>query len=116
ELIREDRRDAERDRGRDLFFFELLERLDQGQVAVERALAEPHAAVRPAPVVQHVREVAVQGENKIHHGYAGWFSDGRSRLVHSDRPWTVCGVCASPGGREPPRRGGTRARRLRRAG
>ena len=44
------------------------QRLEQRQVGVERRLAEPVAAVRPAPVIEHVRQVAVQREDEVHRG------------------------------------------------
>ena len=68
ELVREHRREADRHRrarvvggGR-----ELLQLLEQGEVAIERRFAQPVAAVRPPPVIQHVRQMAVQREDEIH--------------------------------------------------
>ena len=42
------------------------ERLEQRQIGVERRFADPVAAVRPAAVVQHVGQVAVQREDEVH--------------------------------------------------
>src|SRR6266516_153331 len=99
ELIREHRRDAECDRRRDVLALERLQRFDQGEIAVQRSLAQPYAAVRPAAVVQDVRKVTVQRENEIHRGRGGggWgrLSDGRSSLVHFCS-WTVSAACARP--------------------
>src|SRR2546425_3478057 len=39
----------------------------QGEVAVERRFAQPVAAVRPPPVIQHVRQMAVQRERSEEH-------------------------------------------------
>ena len=49
---------------------ERVERLEQRQVGVERRLAEPVAAVRPAAVVQDLGQVAVQREDEIHQAAA----------------------------------------------
>jgi len=73
ELIGEYGRDAERHRGRDALFLERLQRFDQRQVAVERGLAQPHAAVWPAAVMQDVRQMTVECQDEIH----GRPSDGR---------------------------------------
>src|SRR2546428_2369411 len=123
QLIRKHRRDAERDWCSDVLALERLQRFDQGEIAVQRSLAQPHAAVRPAAVVQYVREVTVQRENEIHRRRGGrgrgGLSDGRSRLVHSCWSWTVSAAFALPsrGGPFPPRGwrrlGGTPDRALR---
>src|SRR3989442_15749434 len=77
ELIGEDGRDAEGDGGRDALLLERVQRFDQRQVAIERGLTQPHAAVWPAAVMQNVRQVTVEGQDEIHGGP----SDGRWRLV-----------------------------------
>ena len=66
ELIRENRRDAERDRRGDFLFRERLKRIDQRQVRVYRRLRDPVAAVWPATVIQDVWKMAVQREYEIH--------------------------------------------------
>ena len=54
----------ERDRRRHLLLLEVVEDRDQRQVAVERRLADPVGAVRPAAMMQHPGQVAVQREDK----------------------------------------------------
>ncbi len=43
---------------------ELFEHLDQRQVTVDRRFAEPIGAMRPATVVEHPRQVAVQRQDE----------------------------------------------------
>ncbi len=66
ELRREDRRDAERQRGRDLLMLQLLQHGNQRQVAVERGFADPVRAVGPAPMMKHPGQVTVQREHEAH--------------------------------------------------
>src|SRR5256885_11717573 len=68
ELVREYRGDAERYRRRNALFLERLQRLDQRQIAVERGFAEPHAPVRPAAVMEDVRQMTVERQDEIHGG------------------------------------------------
>jgi len=73
ELIGEHGRDAEGHGRGNALVLERLQRFDQRQVAVEGGLAQPHAAVRPAAVMQHVRQMTVECQDEIH----GRPSDGR---------------------------------------
>src|SRR6266576_2703420 len=52
-------------RGR-AFGSQFLEPLQQREIRVERGLAQPVAAVRPAAVVQDVRQVTVEPEDELH--------------------------------------------------
>ncbi len=70
QLVGEHRRDADGDRGGDSVGLEPAELFDQGDVGVERGLAEPVAAVGPAAVVQDVGQMTVQRENEVHRGVA----------------------------------------------
>ena len=68
ELVGQDRREADGDGSRGRLVAQLPERLQQGQVGVERRLADPVTAVRPPPMVQHVGQVAVQRQHEVHRG------------------------------------------------
>ena len=66
QLIRQDRRDADGERRGHSLGLQGAQLLDQRQVGVERGLAEPVAAVRPAPVVEDLGQVTVQREDEVH--------------------------------------------------
>ena len=69
QLVGEDRCDPERNRRRCALSLEIVQALDERQVGGEGGLAEPVPSVRPASVVQHPGQVAVQGEHEVHgHG------------------------------------------------
>src|SRR5881409_3036216 len=82
ELLREDRGEVDRPLGRDTVGDEAMGRFEQRQVALERRLAEPIAAVRPPPVIEHHREVSVQNqrERRAHRWLIGAYERaGRKR-------------------------------------
>ena len=82
ELLRQDRREVDRPLGRDAVGDEAVGRLEQREVALERGLAEPVAAVRPPAVIQHHREVGVQDqrEGRAHRWFIGAYERaGRKR-------------------------------------
>ena len=66
ELVGEDGREPDRHRRGRVLGAEAPERLEQGEIGVQRRFAEPVAAVRPAAVVQHVGQVTVQREHEVH--------------------------------------------------
>ena len=66
QLVRQHRRESDRHGGRRLLGGQLLEPLQQGEIRVERGLAQPVAAVGPAAVIEDVREVTVERENELH--------------------------------------------------
>ncbi len=66
QLVGEDRRKADGDRRRDGIGCQAAKHLEQRQVGIERGFTEPVAAVRPTAVVQHIGQVAVQGEDEVH--------------------------------------------------
>jgi hypothetical protein len=66
ELSCEHRGDADGYGCGDALGFEPAQHFDQREVGVERGLTEPVAAMRPAAMVQHVGQVAVQGEYEVH--------------------------------------------------
>jgi hypothetical protein len=68
ELVGEHRREADGDGRRDVLVVERAQRLEQRQVGVERGFAEPVAAVRPAPMVEDPREVAMEHQHEVHLG------------------------------------------------
>ena len=65
QLVGQHRRNADRHRRLDAVALERLERLDERQVGVQRRLGEPVGAVRPAAVIEHPRQVAVQGQHEV---------------------------------------------------
>jgi hypothetical protein len=65
QLVREHRRDADRDGRRHPVALQLPQLLQEWQVGLDRGFGEPVAAVGPAPVVEHPRQVAVQGEHEV---------------------------------------------------
>jgi hypothetical protein len=66
ELTGEDGRDAEGDGRRDAVVLQPPQLFEEGQVRIERGLAQPVAAVWPPAVMQHPRQMAVQHEDEIH--------------------------------------------------
>ncbi len=84
ELVGQDRRDGDGERRPHAARGQLGHLLDQREVGVERRLAQPVAAVRPAAVAQDVREVAVQREDEIHGRRYPATSE-----VDSERPGTI---------------------------
>ena len=65
QLIGENRGEADGDRRGHVVRRQAAERFQQRQVGVERRLADPVAAMGPAPMVQHVGQVAVQREDEV---------------------------------------------------
>src|ERR1700747_1452570 len=61
-----------------------MQAFEEGQVRIDRRLAQPIAAVGPAAVVQDVRQMTVEREDELH---PRWFppSSGRS-VVPGERP------------------------------
>src|SRR4029078_8072866 len=53
------------DRRRDVRAVERAQLLDQWQIRVDRGFADPVAPMRPAPVVQHVREMTVEHDDEV---------------------------------------------------
>jgi hypothetical protein len=71
ELAGEHGREADRDRRGHPLVAQAPQGLQQRQIAVEHCLTDPVAAVRPAPVVEDVRKMAVKREDEIRrHGGA----------------------------------------------
>ena len=79
QLIGEDRRDADSNRRCDFLFGERLKRVDQRQVRIDRSFCDPIAAVWPATVIEHVRQVTVKRENEIHIAQLSGFARARAR-------------------------------------
>jgi len=55
QLVREHRREADRQRGRGPLGGQFLEPLQEGEIRIHRGLAQPVAAVGPAAVIEDVR-------------------------------------------------------------
>ena len=66
ELRGDDRGDAERHGGVDAFVTEAIQDVDQREIRFGRGLHEPVAAVRPASVLEHVRQMGVQDQDEVH--------------------------------------------------
>src|SRR6266705_2788105 len=67
QLVREHRRESDRHGRRRAFGGELREPLQQRERGVERGFTQPVAAVRPAAMIEDVREVTVEREYEVHH-------------------------------------------------
>src|SRR5213078_5214584 len=65
-LVRQHRRESDRQRGRRPFGGQLLEPLQEREVGVQRGLAQPVAAVGPAAVIEDVRQMTVEREDELH--------------------------------------------------
>src|SRR2546430_14929757 len=61
------RRESDRHGRRRAFGGELGEPLQQREIRVERGLTQPVAAVRPAAMIEDVREGTVEREYEVHH-------------------------------------------------
>jgi hypothetical protein len=72
ELVGEDRRESNGDGRRNIVRRQASKNLQQRQVGVERCLTQPVASMGPASMVQHVRKVAVQGEDEVHRAVRHW--------------------------------------------
>src|SRR2546429_6565954 len=66
QLIRQHRSEADRQRRRRSLGGQLLQPLQQREIRVQRRLAQPVAAVRPATVIQDVRKMTVEREDELH--------------------------------------------------
>jgi hypothetical protein len=66
QLIREHGREPDGHGRGDAFRIERPERLDEREIRIDRRLGDPVAAVRPASVIQDVREVAMEREDEVH--------------------------------------------------
>ena len=66
QLRGQNRSDPEIDRARDRLSFESVQHLEDRKVGIDRRLADPIGPVGPSPVIEHVRQMAVEGENQIH--------------------------------------------------
>ena len=66
QLVREHRREADRQGGRGPLGGQLLEPLQEREIRVQRRLAQPVAAVGPAAVIEDVRQVTVEREDELH--------------------------------------------------
>src|SRR5207244_3824969 len=66
QLIRENRSESNGQRRWRALGGQLLYPLQEGEIGVERGLAQPVAAVGPAAVIEDVREVTVEREDELH--------------------------------------------------
>src|SRR2546421_7319523 len=86
-LVRQHRRESDRQRGGRPFGGQLLEPLQEREVGVQRGLAQPVAAVGPAAVIEDVRQMTVEREDELHRvpGQLGREADRTARA----RPYSA---------------------------
>ena len=94
QLVRQHRRESDCHRRRGSLGGELLEPLQEREIRVQRGLAQPVAAVRPAPVIQDVGEMTMEGEDEVHHSSAS-ARRYRARYCSAERSQPNCRLIAS---------------------